>query len=394
MDKLKVGVFTDSYKPYTSGVVRSIDTFTTELEAMGHQIFIFAPNYPNCDKGETGVFRFPSIPAPTHPNYSLALPFSFRMRNIAEKLNLDIIHVHSPFLLGRVGARYAKRMQIPLVFTFHTLYEEYVHYIPFAHGITKDLTQRLSSDFCNQCDLVVTPTRIVSDYIKSLGVKTGVVNVPTGIQVQDYGSGDKEWLQKNYSIPGHEKVLLCVGRLGKEKNLQWLLEAIALVEKQYPHFRLVLVGEGPEENNLKDKTVELGIENKVTFTGVLPKEKVIHCYNSSDIFVFASVTETQGLVIGEAKAAGLPVVAVDANGVSEMVEHEKDGFLTELNQEEFADRVLTMLKDEGIRKQMAEQAVINVDQISSKNCALKLLRCYSDLIEKHNKLTHNISGVN
>jgi glycosyltransferase involved in cell wall biosynthesis len=391
VNKLKIGVFTDSYKPYTSGVVRSIDTFTSELSALGHEIYIFAPNYPKCEK-ETGVFRFPSVPAPTHPNYSLALPFSFRMRNIVQKLNLDIIHVHSPFLLGRVGARYAKRLQIPLVFTFHTLYEEYVHYVPFAHGITKDLTQRLSTDFCNQCDLVVTPTRVISEYIKSLGVKTPVVNIPTGIQVEDYGSGDANWLQKTFGMLANEKILLCVGRLGKEKNLQWLLEATALVEREYSNIRLVLVGEGPEKNNLKNKAKELGIDKKLTFTGMLPKEKVIHCYKSSDVFIFSSVTETQGLVIGEAKAAGLPVVAVKAYGVSEMVEHEKDGFLTDLNKEEFAGRVLQILKDDNLKLHMSQQAVTNVNKISSRNCALKLLRHYLDMVQKNNSPLHYISS--
>jgi len=391
VSNLKIGTFTDSYKPYTSGVVRSIDTFSSEFLTLGHEVFIFAPNYPNCPK-ENRVFRFPSVPAPTHPNFSLALPFSFRIRNVVENLNLDVIHVHSPFLLGRVGARYAKRLGIPLVFTFHTLYEEYVHYVPFARGITKDLTQRLSSDFCNQCDLVITPTKVIADHLKSLGVKTPVINIPTGIQVQEFTSGDTNWLREKFNIGKDKKVLLCVGRLGKEKNLEWLLESTARIEKEFPAIHLVIVGGGPEEENLKQKTEELKINDKVTFTGVLPKEKVINCYRGSDLFIFASVTETQGLVIGEAKAAGLPVVAVKAYGVSEMVEDGKDGFLTDLSQEEFANRVLLLLKDEYLRKKMSKEAVINVNKISARNCALKLLHCYLDLLKKNKNPSHNISG--
>lgn len=388
--KLNIGIFTDSYRPYTSGVVRSIDTFASELRTLGHKIFIFAPNYPNCHN-EDGVFRFPSIPAPTNPDFTLAIPFSPRLRNTIHQLKLDIIHVHSPFLLGRVGARYAKRLGIPLVFTFHTLYEEYVHYVPFAHSITRDLTQRLCSDFCNQCNLVITPTRVIAEHLKTIGVKVPVISIPTGIQIQEYNSGDSNWLRQQLKIESDKKILLCVGRLGKEKNLEWLLECTAIIEKEFPNIHLVIVGGGPEEKNLKEKAGELGIDKKVTFTGVLPKEKVINCYKGSDLFVFASVTETQGLVIGEAKAAGLPVVAVKAYGVSEMVEHGKDGFLTKLCQEEFASRVLLMLRNDGLRKQMAETAIINANKISARNCALKLLDCYVNLIQRKNNPSRNIS---
>lgn len=387
VNKLKIGIFTDSYKPYTSGVVRSIDTFTTELSNRGHKIYIFAPNYPSCSK-EKGIFRFPSIPAPTHPNFSLALPFSLRIRNTIQKLNLDIIHVHSPFLLGRLGTYYAKRMNIPLVFTFHTLYEKYIHYVPFAQALTKDLTRRISSDFCNQCDLVVTPTKVIADYIKSIGVTSPVINIPTGIRVEEYSGGNTNWLRQQYKISKDKKILLYVGRLGKEKNIEWLLEATALIEKQFPNLHLVLVGSGPEKENLKNKVNLLEINDKVTFTGILPKEKVVHCYCSADVFIFASLTETQGLVIGEAKAAGLPVVAVNAFGVSEMVEHGEDGFLTKLSHDNFNYYVLLLLRNNGLTKEMSLRAIENVEKISAKNCASKLLYYYHGLI----KPSHNISG--
>lgn len=388
MTQLKIGIFTDSYKPYTSGVVRSIDTFASELIAIGHEIFIFAPKYPNC-KEEDNVFRFPSIPAPTNPDYTLAVPFSLRLSKIIHNLNLDIIHVHSPFLLGRLGAWYAKKLEIPLIFTFHTLYEEYVHYVPFAHDFTKDLTQRFCSEFCNQCDLVVTPTTIIKEHIKANGVKTRVINIPTGIKVDEFATGNDKWLREKFQINPNKKILLFVGRLGKEKNLEWLLESIANIFYELPDTQLVLVGGGPEKELLTQKTIDLGISNNVTFTGVLTKEQVIDCYHGSDLFVFASLTETQGLVIGEAKSAGLPVVAVKAYGVTEMVENEKDGFLTSLSKDEFSNRIKLLLKNENLRIQMSNAAKENAQKISARNCALKLLLSYEELIEYNKEDSSN-----
>ncbi|MCF8010078.1 MAG: glycosyltransferase [Clostridiales bacterium] len=388
MSKLRIGIFTDSYKPYTSGVVRSIDTFRHELYKLEQEIFIFAPNYPDCEQ-ERGVFRYASVPAPTNPDYTIAIPFSLKLNKLINNLNLDIIHTHSPFILGRVGLQQAKKLNIPLVFTFHTLYEEYVHYVPFARSITKNVTQRICSYFCNQCNLIITPTKIIGEHIKNQGVKSPVINIPTGIQIDEYASGNKTWLQKNYNIEYDKKILLCVGRLGKEKNIEWLIEAISLVEKNFPNIHLVLVGGGPEKEHLLKKAAELGIKEKISFTGVLPKEKVINCYNSADLFVFTSLTETQGLVIGEAKAAGLPVIAVNAYGVSEMVENNQDGFLTNLSQEEFSNATLLLLQNNNLRMQMSSKAKLNAEKISSRNCAKKLLYYYTDLVQNNRKKAAN-----
>ena len=165
----KIGIFTDSYRPYNSGVVRSIETFSTELTAQGHELYIFAPSYRDCEN-ESRVFRFASIPAPTNPDFTLAVPISLKLKPTIKRLDLDLIHVHSPFVLGRVGARYARKLGIPLVFTFHTLYEQYVHYFPFGQNITRELTQKWCADFANNCDMVVAPTGVVGEYLQSIEI--------------------------------------------------------------------------------------------------------------------------------------------------------------------------------------------------------------------------------
>ncbi|MQL52420.1 glycosyltransferase [Desulfofundulus thermobenzoicus] len=386
---MKIAVFTDSYRPYTSGVVHSIETFTCELTALGHEIYIFAPSYPHC-RNENRVFRFPSIPAPTNRDFTLAIPFSPRLNSVISKWQPDIIHVHSPFLLGQVGARFARKLGVPLVFTFHTLYDHYVHYVPFARNLTRALTRRYCRDFCNQCHLVITPTSVIGKHLKEMGVKTRICNIPTGIKLEDFAEADSNWLQSQFGLNREEKILLFVGRLGREKNIDFLLKAFARITKELPQTRLVLVGGGPEESNLKKLATRLGIASRVLFTGPLARMEVIKCYRSADLFVFASKTETQGLVLAEARASGLPVVAVKAFGTSEMVVDGDDGFLTGESIPEFTSHIKKLLAEDDLRQRMSVRARINAQSLSSRNCALKLSSEYSTLLENKNFLRKTV----
>jgi len=378
---LRVGVFTDSYKPYTSGVVRSIDTFKQELTKLGHEIYIFAPDYySHSQNKEPGVFRFKSIPAPTNSKFSLAIPLSLTTSNTIKKLRLDILHVHSPFLLGRLGAYHARINNIPLVFTFHTFYEQYVHYVPFGEKATRSIVKKFCAEFSNKCDTVIAPSTVAQKYLQEIGVKKPVRIIPTGIVIDDFKQSDQSWLRKKYNIPQESVILLFVGRLGKEKNVGFILDVF---NKYFINAEatLVIAGGGPEKSALKRVSDELNISHKVIFTGNLSKQDVINCYCGADIFIFASVTETQGLVIGEAKAAGLPVVAVNQNGAAEMIENGYDGFLTDLNPQCFANKVMDLINNQAMRHKMGQCAKKSAESISSHNCALRLLDCYMDLID-------------
>jgi len=373
-------MFADSYKPYTSGVVRSIETTRAELTALGYEVFIFAPNYPNCEE-EPGVFRFASVPTPTYPDFAIALPFSLKINNIVKRLRLDVIHVHSPFTMGHLGSRCAQRFEIPLVFTYHTMYDQYVHYLPFAQGLSKKVVLKLSEKFCNRCDLVIAPTEIVRSII-SPNIKTEVVAIPTGIDTREFTAVNRNWLREEYNIPESKKILLHLGRLGKEKNVGFLLEAYQEIREKMPDTFFVIVGDGPERELLQQQAVDLGLGEHVLFTGAVTRKQVIDSYASADLFIFASVTETQGLVLGEAKAAGLPCVAVKALGASEMVNDGVDGFLTELSSEVFISRVLQLLQNDDLRREMSARALEEADKISSINMAKKLLGAYEGIIDK------------
>ncbi len=382
---MKITFFSDSYRPYTSGVVISLETFKKELTALGHKTYLFVPSYPNYQDKEENIFRFKAIPAPTNPDFTIALPLSWRAKSVIRNFQPDIIHVHSPFMLGQLGARYARQLNVPLVFTFHTLYEEYVHYVPLAPKITKKTTRYFCRNFCNKCDLIIVPTAEIGKYLKGLGVTTPVKKVPTGINMEEFTvqSTNGSWLRKNYDIAAEERLLLFVGRLGQEKNLTFLLQAYKEVQEEFPATRLVLVGGGPEEKNLKYIANQLGMASKVVFTGALPKEKVIECYYAADLFVFTSVTETQGLVLPEAKAAGLPIIALSAYGAAEMVVDGEDGFLITpkpLKEKEtlaeFAAKIKLVLGQDELRNILCKQAKINATQYSSRSCALSLEEGY------------------
>lgn len=372
---MKIGMFTDSYRPYTSGVVRSIETTAGKLTELGHEVYIFAPSYPVYEK-ESGVFRFPSVRPPIYPEYPIALPFSLHLNSTVKKLGLDVIHVHSPITMGMLGSRCAKRFDIPLVFTYHTMYDEYVHYLPFAQGISRKAVLRLSTNFCNRCDLVITPTEVIREIVASR-IETTVQAIPTGIEIEEFIALDRFWLRQEYDIAADVKILLHLGRLGREKNVGFLLKAYSEINKKHPKTKLVIVGEGPERQSLQEEAAQMGLPD-VLFTGKLSRQRVIDSFAGADLFVFASTTETQGLVLGEAKAAGVPVVAVKALGAAEMVTDGVDGFLTPLSLELFAARVNQLLANEGLRRAMAERALLEVEKISSTTMAQKILFAYEE----------------
>lgn len=379
---MKIGIFTDSYKPYTSGVVTSITTFKEEMSKLGHETFIFAPSYPDYDEEEADVYRYYSMPSPTNPDFALAIPVYPGMHLLLKKLDLDIIHVHSPFTMGLVGMHWANRQHVPLLFTYHTLYDQYAHYVPVAQELVREMALRFSNNFCNQCDHIIVPSKDIKRLLLGYEISTPITVIPTGVPLHKFRGSRENWLRKHYDLPAENKILLFVGRLTREKNLQYLIEAFTLVKRDMPNTSLVLTAQGPLEEELKKLVLDLGmnLEVDVIFTGAQPFDTLVDIYYSSDLFVFSSLTETQGLVLIEAMAAALPVVAVRASGVQDMVDHGIDGILTECNQEEFARAVIGILSDRVLYQYYQENAYKKARSLSSANMALKLESLYEELL--------------
>lgn len=378
--KLKIGIFTDSYFPYISGVVRSIEILAEELQKEGHDTFIFAPDYPSASKKEN-VFRFFSIPAPTQPGFYLPVPISVRLPALLKNLNIDLIHVHTPFLLGSLGSLMAKRLNLPLVFTYHTLYHNYYHYLPFGRTIGSTLIKSWNKRFCNNCDLIIAPSLFVKKLLEKSGISSPIEVIPTGLpDIYFTDNSDRQWLRYKFNFSREEHILLFVGRLGKEKNIPFLLEALELLIKEKPNVRLVIVGTGPEEQYLKILCHQKKMEQHVFFTGKIDDKDLLKCYSGADIFVFASLTETQGLVIGEAKAAGLPIISLFSPCLAENVFNSKDGFLVH-NLQEFVNKILYMLENDAVMKKMGQKGKINALKFSSHLLANKMLAAYKKAIQ-------------
>lgn len=380
---MRIGIFTDSYRPYTSGVVSSIVSFREELIRLGHEVYIFAPSYPNYEgEDEDNVFRLFSIPAPTNPDYTLAIPIYPGMTHLVRNLKLDIIHVHSPFTMGRVGLRYARKFNLPLVFTYHTRYDQYVHYLVVAQDLAKELTIKYSSHFCNICSHVIVPSAEIESIVRDFNVTAPISIIPTGVDLSKFSGGDNEWLRKHYSIPDANRILLFVGRLTQEKNLPFLIRTFSEVKDKMPATTLVITAQGPMEEELKQLVIDLdlSLDSDVIFTGVLPFETLRDVYSSADVFVFASLTETQGLVLLEAMAAGLPVAAVRAPGVQEMVDDGINGILTDEDTGRLSAAICRILADEVLHSQMRTNALAKAEIYSSRNMALQLEEVYKRVL--------------
>ncbi|AZO93990.1 glycosyltransferase family 4 protein [Halocella sp. SP3-1] len=378
---MRIGVFSDSYKPYLSGVVKSIESFSYQLRKKGHQVYIFAPDYPEAEK-KKDVFRFRSLPVPTNDDFRLAIPISSHIIQQVKKLELDIIHTHSPFMMGWLGRHVAQKLSLPLVFTYHTLYGEYAHYAPFAKGLARKLVVKYSRDYCQTCDIVITPTEFVKKRLLSYGITTPVRTIPTGISLEPYQASNGKDIRERYKDSADEKLLLFVGRLGQEKNVELLIKSFKVVRENLSKCKLLIIGDGPERKKLARMSRKLLVDDYVVFTGQLSYDKVIDYYCGCDLFVFPSVTETQGLVILEAMAGGMPVTAINAAGSSIMVDNNINGILTKDDYYLFANGIIDILTDEEKYKYLKENALKKAADLSMDKMADRLIASYQEALSQ------------
>lgn len=353
-DAVRVGVFSDSYLPRISGVVRSIEALVAELRRQGHHASIFAPAYPGYKDADPDVVRFLSVRAPGVPDFPLAIPVARRFVSSLRARDLTVIHTHSPFLMGTAGLYAARRMGLPVVFTHHTMYSEYVHYVPIlSQRFSREVVTRYTIRYCNHCSLVIAPSHAVRNWLLARGVSVRVEVLATaGFDLDRFNRLDPFWVRPRLGIPPGAPLVITVGRLAREKRFDVLLAAFATAAKGTPA-RLLVVGGGPEATALRRAAADRGLTGQVIFTGPLDHDRVLDCYAAADLFAFSSPTETQGLVVVEAMAAGLPVAAVGAGGVSEVVSDGLTGLLTGLDAEALGAAIRRLLADEPLRNRLA-----------------------------------------
>lgn len=329
MQHLRVGFFTEVYRPVVNGVVASVDALAGGLRAHGHEVYCFTPKVPGYEETDGPVFRMPSLPLPDTP-YRLTLPLVKR-RNVQNVIRrLSIVHAHSPFVTGWMGLRYARRYDIPFVYTYHTKLEEYAHYVPFEPAATRLAAETLTRRFADMADAVVVPTMAMGSRLRELGVESRIEVVPTGIDLVRFGEGRRDAALRARVGANGSRMLFFVSRLAKEKSVDLLIRALARSPRD---LHLVIGGDGPERAALEALARDEGVSERIRFLGAVERDALPDLYASADAFVFPSTTETQGLVQAEALAAGALVLAADVpinrdvlGGAGQVVEATVEGF--------------------------------------------------------------------
>lgn len=312
---MRVLFFSECYWPVVNGVVISIETLKKALTDDGHQVTIVVPAHPKRKAPLQEVFEIPSFPLFINPNYRGILPHFSKLRARFPPGTFDLVHCHHPFVIGRLGLKLARWAHAPCVFTHHTFYTLYAHYVPLPTSLARSVIDQMVLSFCHQVDLVLSPGQDIRRTLIQKGVRTAVQLFPTWIEPSGNAEQGRELLSL-WHIPQNARKLVFAGRLAPEKNVSFLLRALVHLKKELYH--LFVVGDGPSRKKLEREVKELSLEN-VTFTGFLPREQVLSLFHASDLFVFASESETQGLAVLEALSCGLPVVAISSSGVRDIV---------------------------------------------------------------------------
>jgi 1,2-diacylglycerol 3-alpha-glucosyltransferase len=353
--KLTIGMFTDSYAPEINGVVTSISATVGALRRRGHRVIVMAPAQEGADSRDPDVFRFRSMPFPFYRQIRMAFPLPASLLLALPRMPFDVVHTHSLFFIGCLGAFLANQRHIPLVFTYHTRWTEYSHYLPWSQNLTKAQAVWISREFCDRCDAVVAPTNGMAHLLEEYGVRRPISVIPTGVDLDAFRGGSPTADAIRAQSPG--RIVLYAGRIGKEKNLDLLIDAFARVAAEDPSVRLFVAGCGPYETKLRERASALSCGSRIHFTGALDKPDLGSYYRAADAFMFASTTETQGLVLVEAMAHGLPVAAVDCPVSREIVSGDA-GLLADDDAEAFARAVGQLLHDDPAHRERRRQAAV------------------------------------
>lgn len=368
MRRLRVGIFNDVHCSRPNGITTSVNALAAGLRRLGHEAWVIAPWHPGASE-EPGVLRVPSLPYPFYGGHRVALPAGIRL-----PVRLDVIHTQTPNTLGWWGAHFARAQGVPHVTTFFTHFEAYAHYVPglaLLNGRT-GLIERLLRRFYGRADTIIVPTEPVKALVRSYGIRRAVRVVPSGL--------DLDVLQAAATVPSPwpegSRRLLSVGRLGQEKRLDVLLDALGRVRRS-EDAHLVVIGEGTQQARLRETVRRLGLEAHVTLLGLVPYAAIGAYYRQAELFLSSSDTETQGLVLWEAQALGLPVVAVGALGTLEGVEHGRTGYLVPAGDAGMlAARTLELLRDEPLRRTLGSQARERISGQGPEHFARRVERVY------------------
>lgn len=385
---MRVAIFTDSFKPEISGVVTSIDTLMKELRRRGHEVFLFAPRYHGKKATDPSIIDIPSIPYPFRrmKERRLALPWGGALRK-SRTLNIDVIHSHVPGTVGIYALLASWLWRVAHVHTYHTHFLLYTHYAPIPHALATRAVKWIVRHFCGRCQHVISPSQGMRKDLLEHGVDAPISVVPTGVDLRvEHPRRIMGELFEKYNLgdPGRiagRRLLVSIGRLGREKNICFLVRALAILKAKHD-VHLLMIGDGPDRGEIEREVRDLGLSGRVSLPGYVRYEDVFSFLGLAQLFIFASVTETQGLVLLESMAVGTPVVAVAGTGISDLMENDAGGLTTKHNVEEFAEAVDRLLTDEPLRRSKSAEAVSRARELSVENLVGDIVSIYDKSIEE------------
>jgi len=385
--KLKIGFFTDTYRPQTNGVVTSVDSFKAELERRGHQVWVFGPALATAEPDPPRTLRFYGLTYPGQPEYKWVLPWG-RGCKVSDipKLGLDLLHIHTEFGLGMLGLYLARKHKIPAIRTNHTYWDTYLHYLPGPSWAYRSITRGFTRRINDRLPMVLAPTHPIRDALLSYGIKSRIEILPTGVDLRRLKPHQpKAAVRKELGLKPGTRLYASAGRLGQEKSWDLLLAALAQVRLRRPglDFRLLLLGDGPERQALSKQARQLGLDGRLLLPGYVPRQKVVDAFAAADLFLFASQTETQGMVVLEALAQGTPCVCVDVMGPGEILRDGKGGLLAEPNAADLARCILDVEAKPALKARLRHEARAKACQYGLDRLTQRLLMLYGQVLESH-----------
>jgi 1,2-diacylglycerol 3-alpha-glucosyltransferase len=381
---MNIVMMTNTYSPFVGGVEKSISSFSEEFRRRGHRVLIVTPYHGNASSDEHDVIRLPAIQHFNGTDFSVQLPIPGLLGRKLDRFVPHIIHSHHPFLIGDTALRTAAEYVVPLVYTFHTYYERYTHYVPGDSPAMKRFVATLATGYANLSNHVIAPSESVLRDLLRRGVSAPITVIPTGIAIGDFERGDGERFRRRAGIPAAGRVIGFVSRLAPEKNISFLGKSLVLFLREDRGAHCVIAGTGPSRTELGEIFHSGGVDGRVHFMGTITGEDLADCYHAMDCFAFASQSETQGLVLAEALACGVPVVALDGPGVREVVMDGGDGLVVHDQREEaFAEslrRFFSLPAEE--RDRMRNSARKKASSFALPVCADAVLRVYESAVSE------------
>ena len=380
---MNIVMMTNTYLPMLGGVARSVAWFTEAFRQQGHRVLVVAPTFENMPQHEQDVVRVPALQKFNGSDFSVRLPVPGLVDDALDEFHPDIVHSHHPFLLGDTALRVAALHDLPIVFTHHTMYEQYTHYVPGDSPAMKRFAIRLATEYANLCDHVIAPSESIAAVLRGRGVRVPMTPIPTGIDKDRFAKGDGAAARQRYGIEESAFVVGHVGRLAPEKNLALLARAVAQFSASHPHTHFLVVGKGPSEEDIEKIFANRGLSDRLHMTGSLDGQALTDAYHAMDVFAFASKSETQGMVLAEAMTTGAPVVAIDAPGAREVVRDGENGRLLPTEDESEFVAALSWIHSltPERRSAMGQAARKTAEEFAMPRCAQRVLEIYQSLID-------------